>query len=39
MLRKTNIEALKNVKSERKQQLVKLARESKAKRFANLDMA
>lgn len=38
-MRKTNIKALKNTKSERKQQLVKLARESRANRFANLDMA
>ncbi len=38
-MRKTNIKALKNSKSERKQQLVKLARESRANRFASLDMA
>jgi hypothetical protein len=39
MQRKTNIKALTTIKSERKQQLVKLARESKAKRFANLDLS
>lgn len=39
MLRKTNIQALKTIKSDKNQELAKIAREAKSNRFANLEMA